>query len=68
MKNILDFNNWNSVNEAEGVSKPAFGALKKFFQDNPKGSYDEAKKYVADHVDGWDLTEEDYNEAKKLAK
>ena len=68
MKNVMNFNDWNTVNEAEGVSKAAFSALEKFFGENPDGSYEEAKKFVADHVEGWDLSQEDYEEAKGMMK
>jgi hypothetical protein len=68
MKNLMNFNDWNTLNEAEGVSKAAFSALEKFFGENPDGSFEDAKKYVADQVEGWDLSQEDYDEAKNAVK
>jgi hypothetical protein len=65
MKNVLNFDSWKNLNEAAGVSPAVFKALNDFFEKNPDGSYDEAKKYVATQVKDWELSKEDYEEAKK---
>ena len=49
--------------ESEGINPAIYDQLKDCIE---KGhSYEEAKKHVAAAVDGWDLSMEDYNEAKK---
>ena len=67
MKNVLNFENWKNLNEAEGVAPVVFNALKDFFGKTPDGSYEDAKKHVADQVKDWELSKEDYEEAKKEA-
>ena len=64
MKNVLNFDNWK-INEAAGIAPPVFNALKDFFVKTPDGSYDDAKKHVAEVVKDWELSKEDYEEAKK---
>lgn len=64
MKNLLNFENWK-INEAAGIAPPVFNALKDFFKKTPDGSYDDAKKHVAELVKDWELSKEDYEEAKK---
>jgi hypothetical protein len=66
MKNLLTYESWKSVNEGRGVSRAIYNHLVSFFDEHgAKVSYEEAKKYVASKVDGWDLSKEDYEEAKK---
>lgn len=66
MKNLLSFDSWKSVNESKGVSRAIYNHLVTFFEEHgEKGSYEDAKKYVASKVKDWDLSKEDYEEAKK---
>lgn len=54
------------INEGKGVSKAVFNHLSAFFGEHgAEGSFEDAKKYVASKVEGWDLSKEDYEEAKK---
>ena len=72
----MKFEAWNTVNEAkrslseaEGVSRAVYGALKSFFDEHGKdASYDQAKAYVASKVKGWELSKEDFEEAKEMVK
>lgn len=51
------------MEEGEGINPAIYDQLKDCIE---KGhSYEESKKHVADAADGWDLSMEDYNEAKK---
>ena len=51
------------MEEGEGINPAIYDQLKDCIE---KGhSYEEAKQHVADAVDGWDLSMEDYSEAKK---
>jgi hypothetical protein len=58
------FNNEGmEMEEGEGINPAIYDQLKDCIE---KGhSYEEAKQHVADAVDGWDLSMEDYSEAKK---
>lgn len=68
----MSFDSWRALREAnrtlaeaEGVSRAIHGVLKDFFSEHGEGSYEQAKDYVASKVKGWDLSQEDYDEAKK---
>jgi hypothetical protein len=70
---VMTFSSWQVLQEAkrtlveaEGVSRAIHGALQLFFDEHGKdGSYEQAKEYVASKVKGWDLSQEDFEEAKK---
>jgi len=75
MEKIMTFDTWvtieeakKTLSEAEGVSKAIFGTLQNFFDEYGEGSYEQAKEYVASKVKGWDLSQEDFEEAKKMMK
>lgn len=64
MKHIQNFDSF--IFESRGISRPVFGALKKYIQEaGEDANYQEAKEVVAQEVDGWDLSEDDFEEAKK---
>jgi uncharacterized membrane-anchored protein YjiN (DUF445 family) len=75
-KSVMTFASWQTLqeakrvlSEAEGVSRAVFGALEEFFKDHGKeADYEQAKAYVASKVKGWDLSTEDFEEAKKTIK
>ena len=51
------------MEEGEGINPAIYDQLKHCIEHGH--SYEEAKKHVADAAEGWDLSMEDYNEAKK---
>jgi hypothetical protein len=55
--------NEEMVDEAEGINPAIYDQLKHCIKHGH--SYAEAKEHVAQAADGWDLSMEDYNEAKK---
>jgi hypothetical protein len=70
---ILKFEDWNKVNEAEslvneaaGISSAIRGHLIDFLKKNKEASYDEACEFIASKVKGWELSKEDFEEAKSL--
>jgi hypothetical protein len=66
MKNLMNFKSWRAVVESAGISRAIYSHLAKFFDTHgEEGSYEDAKKYVASKVEGWDLSKEDFEEAKK---
>ena len=61
MNRVKDFTTF--INESKGVAPVIYAPLKKYI--NSKGedaSYEEAKKHIADEVEGWDLSKEDFDE------
>lgn len=72
---ILNFENWNTVNEAQDVISEAAGIssaiknhLEKFIKDHDGGSFEDACDYIASKVEGWKLSKEDFEEAKAMVK
>lgn len=72
---ILNFENWNTVNEAQNIVTEAAGIspviknhIDKFVKDNEGGSFEDAAKYIASKVEGWKLSKEDFEEAKAMLK
>jgi hypothetical protein len=51
------------MEEGAGINPAIYDQLKHCIEHGH--SYEESKKHVADTVDGWDLSKEDYEEAKK---
>jgi hypothetical protein len=51
------------MEEGAGINPAIYDQLKHCIENGH--SYEESKKHVADTVDGWDLSKEDYEEAKK---
>jgi len=64
MKHVKNFEKF--IFESKGISRPIFGILKKYFADNKtEADFEDAKKIVADQVEGWDLSKSDFEEAKQ---
>jgi hypothetical protein len=72
-KQIMTFDSWRTLQEAqralteaEGISRAVFSTLKKFFDEHGKeGSFEDAKSFVSSSIEGWNLSKEDFEEAKK---
>lgn len=54
------------VMEGEGIHPAVRGKLMDYLKDNPDATYPEAKKFIGEKIAGWKLTEEDFEEAKKM--
>jgi hypothetical protein len=72
---ILNFDNWNTVNEAQdtiseaaGISAAIKNHIEKFLKDHEDGSFEDASEYIASKVEGWKLSKEDFEEAKAMVK
>jgi Arc/MetJ-type ribon-helix-helix transcriptional regulator len=72
---ILNFDNWNTVNEAQdtiseaaGISAAIKNHIEKFVRDHEDGSFEDASEYIASKVEGWKLSKEDFEEAKAMVK
>jgi predicted DNA-binding protein len=61
---IKSFMNSGKITEEEGINPAIYEQLK--YCIGKGHSYEVSKQHVADAVDGWDLSMEDYNEAKKM--
>ena len=59
----LSSNEGVEMEEGAGINPAIHDQLKHCIENGH--SYEESKKHVADTVDGWDLSKEDYEEAKK---
>jgi hypothetical protein len=73
MKSVLNFESWKEireakVSEAEGIAPAVYKVLQDFFKEHGDGEFEQAKDYVASKVKGWDLSREDFEEAKKKLK
>lgn len=69
MENIIDFKTFiteSKVAESEGIHPAIRQKLVDYIKENPKASYAEARNFISDKIKGWKLSEEDFEEAKKL--
>jgi hypothetical protein len=56
----------SEVYEAEGIHPAVREKLVAYLKDNTDATYPEAKKFIKEKIAGWNLTAEDFEEAKKL--
>lgn len=56
----------NQIKEAEGIHPAVREKLISYLKDNPDATYAEAKRFIGEKISGWKLSEEDFDEAKKL--
>lgn len=54
------------VMEAEGIHPAIREKLMGYLKDNPDATYPEAKRFIGEKIAGWKLSEEDFDEAKKM--
>lgn len=70
MENIKEYRDFIyeavKIQEKAGISPAVYSDLKKYFKSEKSPSLKGAQKYISDKMKGWDLSEEDYNEAKKM--
>jgi len=69
MKNIKSFesfSNTDSIYEGKGIHPAIRKKLVSFLKKNPDATFREAGSYIADHIKGWKLSRNDFNEAKAL--
>jgi hypothetical protein len=52
--------------EAEGIHPAIRQKLADYLKENPKATYSEARDFISSAIKGWKLSEEDFEEAKKL--
>jgi hypothetical protein len=52
--------------ESEGIHPAVREKLLAYLKDNTDATYPEAKKFIKEKIAGWNLTAEDFEEAKKL--
>jgi len=64
MENIKNYTTF--VNEAKGIHPAIRQTLTEMLAKNPKCTYAMAKKAIASEVKGWELSKEDFEEAKNL--
>lgn len=62
----LEFGSEEEVLESEGIHPAVREKLIAYLKDNVDATYSEAKKFIREKIAGWNLTSEDFEEAKKL--
>ena len=72
MENLIPFEKYTvsksqDVNEAEGIHPAVRTKLLDYLKENPNETLAEAKNHIGSILKGWKLSEEDFEEAKKLA-
>jgi hypothetical protein len=69
MQNLKNFESYiaeSKVVEAEGIHPAIREKLVGYLKENPKATFPEAKEFISSAIKGWKLSEEDFEEAKKL--
>ena len=64
MKNIKIFETY--ISEKKGIHPDIYSHLEKFFKKNAKGTFAEAKEYLKPKMKDWNLSKDDYAEAKRM--
>jgi hypothetical protein len=69
MKNLIHFDSFSKINEgsAEGIHPAVREKLLSYLKENPKATYAEARDHIGDTLKGWNLSEDDFEEAQKLS-
>lgn len=62
----LEFESSEEILEAEGIHPAVREKLMSYLKDNKDATYPEAKKFIKEKIAGWNLSSEDFEEAKKL--
>jgi hypothetical protein len=62
----LEFESSEEILESEGIHPAVREKLIAYLKDNADATYSEAKKFIREKIAGWNLTAEDFEEAKKL--
>jgi len=62
----LEFEFPEVILESEGIHPAVREKLLAYLKDNTDATYPEAKKFIKEKIAGWNLTAEDFEEAKKL--
>jgi hypothetical protein len=70
MKNLIQFENFKpqskEVNESEGIHPAVRSKLLDYLKENPNATFAEAKNHIGNILKGWKLSEDDFEEAKKI--
>lgn len=54
------------ISEGKGIHPAIREKLIGYLKENPDATYAEAKKFISEKIVGWKLTQEDFEEAKKI--
>jgi hypothetical protein len=66
IKTYIDFLNEEVLHEREGINPAIYKDLKAYFMKSKSPSFKGAQDYITDNVGEWELSEEDFDEAKSL--
>jgi hypothetical protein len=69
MKNLIHFDNFSKINEgsSEGIHPAVREKLLSYLKENPKATYAEARDHIGETLKGWNLSEDDFEEAQKIS-
>lgn len=69
MKNLIHFDSFSKINEgsAEGIHPAVREKLLSYLKENPKATYAEARDHIGETLKGWNLSEDDFEEAQKIS-
>lgn len=68
IKKYADYIFEKKIVEKAGISPAIYKDLEEYFSSDKKHSYADAQKYIHTKKKGWNLSEEDFEEAKKKFK
>ena len=71
MQNIQKYADYifeKRIVEKKGISPAIYKDLEEYFNSSKRHSYAEAQKFIHAKKKGWNLSEEDFEEAKKKFK
>jgi hypothetical protein len=63
MENLKEYEDF--LNEAKGISFAIYRDLEEYFKKDKSPSFSKAKTFIKSRKKNWNLTEEDFEEAKK---
>jgi hypothetical protein len=67
MNHLQSFETYKEINEGKaGIHFAIRNKLVDYMKKNPDAKYEDAKKHIAEVVKGWDLSKDDFEEAKSL--
>lgn len=66
MENLQKYEEF--LNEAKGISFAIYNDLKSYFSSTKSPNFEDAKSFIKTKKKNWNLTKEDFEEAKKEFK
>lgn len=68
LKKFTDFIFEKQIVEKKGISPAVYKDLEEYFKSSAKPTLADAQKFISSKKKGWNLSDEDFQEAKKKFK